>query len=573
MEMSNREQENTTDTTTHKGNAMNTSTPEVQEVQAEVQAEEKKEEKQERKPSRVEKALERTRMQLVPMYTTRGWVWLKKKNPAAEATSVILNKESVIRAIKLGSPIQAVPTSVEIDNILDRMIGEEESRQARNTTMKQAEVVERWWSEGTATDLEKPTYIYRGNKDTDVRKPFYRISADGVTETETMHSESTDGACGVVHQSDGFAELGVDLDADISDIELLWEYVNVLPTHRHMILGALISSWVHHAADRPIFFTSGPQNSGKTITTQRLAYLVNPRHHSGETTLDTRNGVAAIESAVQGSETLVIGNISSISRPVSDRLCQVVSGSTQVTRKLYTEFDKAESSSRATIFISTKEEDITLEQDLLSRMIPIIVNPLTEEQRNRRLREQEWQEAVPRIRGGLLKLVASVKAHRVAHPQLKVPNDFRWEGVAEVMHRVDAVFEQDGVTVKPWVEALEESREVVGMKSLPTVIEWIVSELSKEVEGTPGGVLQELQGLAVKGTSSNSKSWGKLSTGWSINARTFMSQLRSYKDVIEEAGVLVTIRQVVGGKKPRYKVSLTPVAEAEIAEYIGDDIL
>lgn len=562
--MSNREQKNTEDTT-HKGNAMNTDTPEVPEVQAE--------EKKERTPSRVEKALERTRMQLVPVYTTQGWVWLRKKNPAAEATSVVLNKESVIRSIKLGSPIQAVPTSVEIENILDRLVGEEEARQARNTSATPAEVVERWWSEGTATELEKPTYIYRGNKDTDVRKPFYRISAEGVTETETMSSENTVRACGVVHQSDGFAELEVDLSAEISDIEQLWGYINVLPAHRHMILGALISSWVHHAADRPIFFTSGPQNSGKTITTQRLAYLVNPRNHSGETTLDTRNGVAAIESAVQGSETLVIGNISSISRPVSDRLCQVVSGSTQVTRKLYTEFDKAESSSRATIFISTKEEEIALEPDLLSRMIPIIVNPLTEKQRNRRLREQEWQEVVPRIRGGLFKLVAAVKAHRVNQPLLQVPNDFRWEGVAEVMHRVDAVLEQEGVKVKPWNEALEESREVVGMKALPTVIEWIVSELSKEVEGTPGGVLQELQGLAVKGTSSNSKSWGKLSTGWSINARTFMSQLRSYKDVIEEAGVLVNLKQVVGGKKPRYKVSLVPVASAEMSEYVGDNIL
>lgn len=555
--------EKNTQTHTHKGNAMNTGTPEVL---TEVQ-----EEKKERKPSRVEQALERTRMQLVPVYTTRGWVWLRKKNPAAEATSVVLNKESVIRAIKLGSPIQAVPTAVEIDNIIDRMIGEEEARQARNATATQAEVVERWWSEGTATELEKPTYIYRGNRDVEIRKPFYRISAEGITETDTMSSTRTEGGeSGVVHQSDMFAELEVDLTAEIADTELLWEYINVLPTHRHMILGALVSSWVHHAADRPIFFTSGPPNSGKTTTTQRLAYLINPRHHSGETTLDTRNGVAAIESAVQGSETLVIGNISSISRPVSDRLCQVVSGSTQVTRKLYTEFEKVESSSRATIFISTKEEAITLEPDLLSRMIPLVVKPLTEEQRGKRLREQEWQEVVPRIRGGLLKLVSAVKAHRINHPRLQVPNAFRWEGVAEVMQRVDEIFSQEGIKVTPWFEALEESREAVGMNSLPTVIEWIVSELSQEVEGTPGDVLNELQSLA-KGTSSG-KSWGKLSTGWSINPRTLMSQLRAHQATMEEAGVSVTFRQVVGGVKPRYKVRLVPV-EAEVDEYTEEKIL
>lgn len=553
--MSNQDNENTTHTTTHKANTMNTGTPEVQE-----------EEKKERKPKRVEKALERTRRQLVPVYTTRGWVWLRKKNPNAEATSIVLPKESAIRAIKMSSPIHYVPTAAEIDNIMDRLIGEEEARQARTVTPTQAEVVERWWSEGTATELEKPTYIYRGNRDVEIRKPFYRISAEGISETDTMDSSR-----GVVHQSDGFAELEVDLTAEIADTELLWEYINVLPTHRHMILGALVSSWVHHAADRPIFFTSGPPNSGKTTTTQRLSYLVNPRNNSGETTLDTRNGVSAIESAVQGSETLVIGNISSISRAVSDRMCQVVSGSTQVTRKLYTEFDKAESSSRATIFISTKEEAIPLEPDLLSRMIPIIVKPLTEQQRNKRLREQEWQEVVPRIRGGLLKLVSAVKAHRLNHPQIQVPNAFRWEGVAEVMERVCAILSQEGIKVTPWTEALEESRVAVGMNSLPTVIEWIVSELSQEVEGSPGDVLKELKSLAQ--SASSGKSWVRLSTGWEIKPRTLMTQLRAHQAVMEESGVVVTFRQVVAGKNPRYEVRIVPVAVAEVEEYTEEKIL
>lgn len=418
----------------------------------------------------------------------------------------------------------------------------------------------RFWSVGTEDDLSKPTFIYRGRSDWGRTAPFYAISSEGC-------EDSTGGeAAAVFLEREDFAPLEATLEASISDLEGLWSYLNVPVQSRSMVLGALITAWVSPKATRPILFASGPTSTGKTLTTERLAALIDPKT-GGETSVSTTGSGEPIHQAGLGNETVVIGNISRISRQASDALAQIGGSSTKVERTLYKNGRNSAYIIRSTAILSTKETGMVLQDDLLNRLIPILPQALTSAQKKRGTRTQEWEEQLPRFRGALMKLVAEVKRDAVENPDREFSRDYRWQTVGNVIERVEVVLRENGMDPEqPWAEVLKEELHSLKGDSLPPIIEWIRDELNKKLSGSPTQVFKKLvEEAGGKGSPATS--------GWVESARGFNTVLNDYVDVLDSEGVVVTIEDRYPGTSNRAKlVTITPREENRGGYDYRDDV-
>lgn len=425
---------------------------------------------------------------------------------------------------------------------------DEASEAVSHMGMSRADETPRFWSEATGDDLTSPSYIYRGRSDWGRTPPFYVISSEG-------YEESAGGeAAAVFLEREDFADLDVDLNSTVKDLDDLWTFINIPEKSRAMVLGSLITSWISPKATRPIIFVTGATSTGKTLTTERLAALIDPKT-GGETTVSTKGNGSAIGQAGLGNETVVIGNISSISRQSSDALAQLGGSSTKVERTLYKNGRNSAFVIRSTAIISTKETGMTLQDDLLNRLIPVLPGALTMEQKRRGTQSQAWKEALPRLRGALMALAVEVKRDAVENPDREFSRDYRWQTVGNVIERVEVVLRENGMTVKqPWAEVLKEELHSLKGDSLPPIIEWIRDELDEEIEGRPGVVLDELVSLAG-GQGSPSVA------GWIQQPRGLVTLLEQYTGILEEEGVNVSITIPYEGRREK-KITITPTRDS-----------
>ena len=116
-------------------------------------------------------------------------------------------------------------------------------------------------------------------------------------------------------------------------------------------------------------------------------------------------GVAAAGSWVVG-----LDNLSHVSSWLSDAMCRAVTGDGMISRQLYTDAELSILRFRRVLLLTSIDPG-ALRGDLADRMVPIELQPITEDQRRS---DQElataYQEAHPRILGGLLTLLCDVLA-------------------------------------------------------------------------------------------------------------------------------------------------------------------
>lgn len=460
-----------------------------------------------------------------------------------------------IRNIPKGSPA----TDTVANKVLSRLRDDASDARAKGDIPK-ADAVPRFWSQAAGDDLTQPVYIYRGADDwAGTRPPFYKIDADGYEEDTGGDSDA------IFIEREDFSPIDADLNATVRGLEDLWRFINVPEHARVLILGALITAWVSPKATRPILFCSGPSGTGKTLTTERLAALIDPKT-GGETTVSTTGGGEQINQAGLGNETLVIGNVSRISRGSSDAIAQLGGSSTKVERTLYKNGRNSAFILRATALISTKETGMVLQDDFLNRVIPILPEHLTSDQKRRGTQEQEWLKALPRFRGALMKLVAEVKRDAIENPERDFSRSYRWQTVGETIERVEVVLSRYGMEpAQPWAHVLKKELHRLKGDSLPQIIEWIRDELTREVSGSPTQVFEELVkeagGKNAPGTA-----------GWIKNPKGLTKLLKDYTDVLEDEGINVTIgdRYPDAEKNRERLVTITPRKENRLYDFRED---
>src|SRR5262245_11918392 len=188
-----------------------------------------------------------------------------------------------------------------------------------------------------------------------------------------------------------------------SGIEELRGFVGNLSQEHFILVVAWLMSCLKDTGTFPVLMVHGESGSGKTMLTRLLMDLIDPRD---EKALSIPKDDRAL--IVLAKQTWLIGfeNISHILGWLSDALCRLASGDSFVAVKLYTDDELAVHKAKRPTIVNGIPR-LAEREDLASRVFSISLPPLTKD----RLAEPEimgrWQQAKPRILGGLLDGVCS----------------------------------------------------------------------------------------------------------------------------------------------------------------------
>jgi hypothetical protein len=218
------------------------------------------------------------------------------------------------------------------------------------------------------------------------------------------------------------------------NVTALRELVNVSDETWPLLLGWLVAALVP-GIPHPIAFLTGEQGTGKSTAGRMLVNLADPS--SVPLRASPRDeqawGVAAAGSWVVG-----LDNLSHVAPWLSDAMCRAVTGDGMISRQLYTDAELSVLRFRRVLLLTSIDAG-ALRGDLADRMVPIELQPITED---RRRSDQElaaaYEAAHPRILGGLLTLLCDVLA-ALPVAREKLTKRPRMADYAEILCALDMV--------------------------------------------------------------------------------------------------------------------------------------
>ena len=165
---------------------------------------------------------------------------------------------------------------------------------------------------------------------------------------------------------------------------------------------------LHPRGPYPILYPTGEQGSMKSTLSRMVFSMVDPRVAPMGMGSPAVRDLAAIARSVW-----LVGfdNVSQVSRPLSDALCQLVTGAGYRARQLYTDAEPFMLDLKRPALINGIGQVLT-RPDALDRVALIELAPIPRE-RGRPEEEfwAEWEAAGPRVLGALLDGVSSALAH------------------------------------------------------------------------------------------------------------------------------------------------------------------
>ena len=307
----------------------------------------------------------------------------------------------------------------------------------------------------------------------------------------------------------------------------------------------------------PIFHLVGEEGSAKTIGGQWSRALVDPcKADARRLPIDIRDLMAE----AYNSYLLVFDNASTITRAMSDALCQVTSGSGLGQRKLYTTTEQVLIDGSRPVFVTGLHNVVTV-TDLADRLVVVRTNYIKSDVRQTvtNLRNA-FSKQRPLILGALLdavvcglKTLSSIKltnAPRLAdfatwaiacEKSFAKPGDFLVAFAAMATEASDAVIENDPVATA--IGAFMADRD-----------HWA---------GTAAGLLAELNSRdRSEAAPSHSKSWPR-------EASIFSMRLRGATAVLRKAGIEVAFGKAASRQRTR-TVTLRRIATQSPAHRPAD---
>jgi hypothetical protein len=156
-----------------------------------------------------------------------------------------------------------------------------------------------------------------------------------------------------------------------------------------------------------MLYLTGPEGSGKSTAADKITEAAGSS--VARKTLDARRGDDR-DLLVGASASWVLGldNLSSLTADQQDLVCTVITGREETYRVLYSTTDTVTLTIRRPV-IATSIEIPILRPDLISRMVPVDLDPLRRITPEDELAER-WMATLPSVFGGLLSLLAQVMA-------------------------------------------------------------------------------------------------------------------------------------------------------------------
>jgi len=188
--------------------------------------------------------------------------------------------------------------------------------------------------------------------------------------------------------------------ASKGNFDLLWEYANIAPKDR-----LLVSTWMLECfrpdTPYPILETIGAAGAGKSSAVAFIRRLIDPVE-GGLTRLPTKEEDMVIQA--RNNLLLAYDNVSNLSQPVQDLLCNICTGAAHTTRSFYTNTEETVITLSNPVMVNGIA-DLANRADLVSRVIRVEVEP-PETRKTMAELNKGFEEALPAIMAGMLDLLS-----------------------------------------------------------------------------------------------------------------------------------------------------------------------
>ncbi len=213
------------------------------------------------------------------------------------------------------------------------------------------------------------------------------------------------------------------------NLDRLRELIPADETSFRMLLGWLVAS--HFDIPQPILLLDAPQGAGKTSTAKLLKRLTDP---SPAEVNNPPRDEKYWRTVATNSHVVVLDNLSTIPRWLSDALCRAVTGDAAIERTLYSDnTPKVYAFRRAVILTSIHLPSV--KGDLTERFLSVALQRIPDnERRSQRELDEHFETHVGEILAGLWRLVAGVIAQR-----RKLENAPRMADFGEILFALDDV--------------------------------------------------------------------------------------------------------------------------------------
>ena len=296
----------------------------------------------------------------------------------------------------------------------------------------------------------------------------------------------------------------------LSDIDELWDVLNVAAPDRPLVLGWLVAALCQPDVPRPILALFGEQGTGKSTAAKTLVALTDPS--AAPLRKPPRDPDAWVNTA-QGSWVLAIDNLSEIRDWLSDSLCRAVTGDADVRRTLYSDLDLTVVQFRRSIILNGIDVG-ALRGDLADRSLVVNLDTIAE---NRRRSEhdlnQSREAAYPRVFAALLDICCRVLAEL---PNVKLDSSPRMADFARVLAALDRL----GATTGGLDRYNEQARTLAAdtLSAEPLILA-MQEHLPDTFTGTSAELLDQLEAAAYPADH-------RKPPGWPKNARAVTSVLK-----------------------------------------------
>ena len=190
------------------------------------------------------------------------------------------------------------------------------------------------------------------------------------------------------------------------DLNLLWQYANVAPEDRLLVLAWLIEA-LRPDTPFPVLELVGEQGTAKSSTQKALRRLVDP----SKVLLRGRpKSVEDIFIAARNGHVVSYENLSGLTAEQQDALCVLATGGGFATRQFFTNLEEVAVQLHRPVILNGIAACAT-RPDLIERTLHIQPPAIARNQRREEVElEAQWEVDYPAILGGLLDLAAATLA-------------------------------------------------------------------------------------------------------------------------------------------------------------------
>ncbi len=214
------------------------------------------------------------------------------------------------------------------------------------------------------------------------------------------------------------------------NVDVLWDYLNIPVIDRPLVLAYLLEAW-RSDTPFPLLELIGLQGAAKSSTQDKLRRLIDP------SAVNLRSALKTVEDLFisAGCNWLVcLNNLSHLSAPQQDALCNLATGGGYSARTLYTNTDETLIETKRPVVINGIVPLVTA-QDLTDRVLHIELEQLPQYIEEAEL-ESSFTQNLPKIFGALLDLFAATLAKLPTVKPKNLPRMGDYARLGEAMYQV-----------------------------------------------------------------------------------------------------------------------------------------